>query len=59
MKKNCLLFCSAFVIGIMLFTGCNKELETTDLSNIYLDNMTIGMKINKDNLINYSDSDRY
>lgn len=59
MKKNCLLFCSAFVIGIMLFTGCNKELETTDLSNIYLDNMTIGMKINKDNLINYTDSDKY
>ena len=59
MKKNCLLFCFAFVIGIMLLTGCVKKLETTDLSNIYLDNMTIGMKINKDDLTNYTDSDRY
>ena len=40
-------------------TGCDKKLETTDLSNIYLDNMTIGMKINKDDLTNYTDSDRY
>ena len=59
MKKNCLLFCFAFVIGIMLLTGCDKKLETTNLSNIYLDNMTIGMKINKDDLTNYTDSDRY
>ena len=59
MKKNCLLFCFAFAIGIMLLTGCDKKLETTNLSNIYLDNMTIGMKINKDDLTNYTDSDRY
>jgi hypothetical protein len=59
MKKNCLLFFFAFVIGIMLLTGCDKKLETTNLSNIYLDNMTIGMKINKDDLTNYTDSDRY
>ena len=59
MKKNCLLFCFAFVIEIMLLTGCDKKLETTNLSNIYLDNMTIGMKINKDDLTNYTDSDRY
>ena len=59
MKKNYLLFSFIFVIGIMLLTGCDKKLETTDLSNIYLDNMTIGMKINKDDLTNYTDSDRY
>jgi len=59
MKKNCLLFSFAFIIGIMLLTGCDKKLETTDLSNIYLDDMTIGMKINKDDLTNYTDSDRY
>ena len=59
MKKNYLLFSFVFVIGIILLTGCDKKLETTDLSNIYLDNMTIGMKINKDDLTNYTDSDRY
>jgi len=59
MKKNYLLFSFVFVIGIILLTGCDKKLETTDLSNIYLDNMTIGMKINKDDLTSYTDSDRY
>ena len=59
MKKNCLLFSFAFIIGIMLLTGCDKKLETTDLSNIYLDDMTIGMKINKDDLTNYTDSSDY
>lgn len=59
MKKNCLIFSLVLIIGIMFLTGCDKKLETTDLSNIYLDNMTIGMKINKDDLTNYTDSDRY
>ena len=59
MKKESILFIFIILMGIIFLTGCDKKIKTTDLSNIYLDNMTIGTKINSENLSNYTKSDRY
>lgn len=47
------------VIASLLSMGCDKKLESTDLSDIYLDNMTIGTIIESGDLSNYTKSDRY
>lgn len=57
MKKIILSF--IILICLVILTGCDKKIETTDLSNIYLDNMTIGTIIDSENLVNYTQSDRY
>ena len=50
----------AIIMCVMvLLTGCDKKLESTDLSNIYVDNMTINTKINSEDLLKYTNSDRY
>ena len=57
MKK--VLLCLLGVLCLLGITGCNNKLESTNLSNIYLDNMTIGTKISSEDLSNYTNTDRY
>ncbi len=51
------------VLGIVIFffswNGYERKLETTDLSNIYLDELTIGMEAQAENFTSYTKSDIY
>ena len=57
MKK--ILILPLIIISVIILTGCNKKIESTDLTNIYLDDMTIDMKIDLKKLSNYTTTDRY
>ena len=57
MKK--ILILPLIIISVIILTGCNKKIESTDLTNIYLDDMTIDMKIDSKKLSNYTITDRY
>ena len=57
MKK--VLLCLLGVLCLLGITGCSNKLESTNLSNIYLDNMTIGTKISSEDLSSYTNTDRY
>lgn len=49
----------AGIMGLLILTGCGMDLESTDLSKIKLDKMTIGTSIDNKNFLKYSQSDRY
>ena len=57
MKK--ILILPLIILSVITLTGCNKKIESTDLTNIYLDDMTIDMKIDSKKLSNYTTTDRY
>ena len=57
MKK--VLLCLLVGLCSLGIIGCNNKMESTDLSNIYLDDMTIGTKISSEDLSDYTNTDRY
>ncbi len=59
MRKNCFKFSVLVLVLIMLMAGCSERLKTTDLSNISLDSLSVGDKIDDDILTSYTQSERY
>ncbi len=47
------------VVALLLLLCCNKKIKTTDLSKIYLNNMTINADISNYDLSEYTKTDRY
>lgn len=58
-KSKLFFYC---IIFMLILSGCSKtssKVETTDLSNISVDSITIGSNIKSVDLTKYTDSDRY
>ncbi|AIY80465.1 hypothetical protein FDC58_00735 [Clostridium botulinum] len=61
MKKNTILILNFFIL-IVLLTGCSKissNILTTDLSAIFIDDLSIGSSIERINLNQYTESERH